>query len=104
MSQTPKLPTIKELSDLIKSIKPEICDEYKDEEDQLPRIDLTCGINETGEWSYQTGDNSYSGSAYFYPHWAVVSIFRRSNSRELAKEIREQWLDLLASAPSQPRY
>jgi hypothetical protein len=93
----PKLPTIKELSALIKSIKPEICDEYKDEEDQLPGIDLTCGINESGEWSYQTGDNSYSGNAYFYPHWAVVRIFRRSNSRELAKEIREQWLDLLAS-------
>ncbi len=93
----PKLPTVKELSDLIKSIKPEICDEYKDEDDQLPGIDLTCGINESGEWSYQTGDNSCTGGAYHYPHWAVVSIFRRSNSRELAKEIREQWLDLLAS-------
>jgi hypothetical protein len=93
----PKLPTIKELSALIKSIKPEISDEFKDEEDQLPRIDLTCGINESGAWSYQTGDNSYTGGAYGYPYWAVVSIYRRSNSRELAKEIREQWLDLLAS-------
>ena len=97
MPQTPRLPTIKELSSLIKSIKPEICDSYKDEDDELPRIDLTCAINNKGEWGYQTGDNSYSGGAYFYPHWAIVSIYRRSNSRELAKEIREQWLKLLAS-------
>jgi len=97
MAQTLKLPTIKELSSLIKSIKPHICDDYKDENDELPRIDLTCAINDNGEWGYQTGDDSYSGAAYFYPHWAVVSIYRRSNSRDLAKEIREQWLELLAS-------
>jgi hypothetical protein len=95
MSQTPKLPTIKELSDLIKSIKPDICDEYKEADDDLPSISLTCGMNHQGAWSYQTGDNSYTGGAYGYPYWAVVSIFRRSNSRELAKEIREQWLDEL---------
>lgn len=103
----PKLPTIKELSALIKAVKRNIdtdCRASCDPDDHLPGIQLTCGINYQGAWSYQTGDNSYTGGAYGYPYWAVVSIFRRSNSRELAKEIREQWLDLLASSPSQPHY
>jgi hypothetical protein len=95
----PKLPTIKELSALIKAVKQSIdndCRASDDNEDTLPGIQLTCGINYQGEWSYQTGDNSYTGGAYGYPYWAVISVYRRSNSRDLAREILDQWLELIA--------
>lgn len=91
-----KLPTIKELSELIMHVKTCIDDDCRaHEEDSLPGIQLTCGINNEGGWSYQTGDNSYTGGAYHYPHWAVVTVYRRSNSREIARDILSQWGELL---------
>jgi hypothetical protein len=104
-----KLPTIKDLSALIRAVKATIRDDYRaDEYDTVPGICLTVGWNDkegwhggvlvpAGEWSYQTGDNSYSGGAYGYPHWAVVSVYRRSDSRALAREIRSQLADLASS-------
>ena len=86
-----KYPTIKDLSGLIKEIKPYIDDSYVAEDEALPGIDLTVGFDpDTSRWSYQTGDNSFSGGAYSYPIWAVTRIYRRSNSRELARELIEQ--------------
>jgi len=81
--------TQKELYQLCRFVKSDIADDYRAfEEDEKPGIQLTIGYNpETDEWSYQTGDNSYSGSAYFYPDWAVVGVYRNSNCRELAKDI-----------------
>jgi len=97
----PKLPTIKELSTLVKAVKRSIdrgCRASCDPDDNLPGIQLTCGINYQGDWSYQTGDNSYTGGAYGYPYWAVVSVYRRTNSRDLAREILDQWLELMKEA------
>ena len=96
------LPTIKSLSSLIKALKPAIRDDYRayaDEpgldDENIPSMQLTVGWNpENGSWDYQTGDNSYSGSAYFYPYWGVVSLYRRSNSLDLARDIRSQLADL----------
>jgi hypothetical protein len=90
-----KTPTIKELSALVRHVKKYIGDEYRAfEEDELPSIQLTVGWNaETGAWSYQTGDNSYMGSAYLYPTWAVVGVYRRSNSVEIAREIINELLE-----------
>lgn len=90
-----KLPLIKDLAELIKQLKPTIGDEYRssefDPEDDLPSMLLTVGWSaESGDWNWQTGDNSYSGGAYFYPTWATVAIYRRSNSKELARDIRNQ--------------
>jgi hypothetical protein len=90
-----KLPLIKDLAELIKQLKPTIGDDYRssefDSEDDLPSMLLTVGWSaESGEWSRQIGDNSYSGGAYFYPTWAAVAIYRRSNSKELARDIRDQ--------------
>jgi hypothetical protein len=101
-----KLPTVKDLAALIRAIKATIGDEYRaDEYDTVPGICLTVGWTDrdmgrhhnAGEWSYQTGDNSYTGGAYGYPHWAVVSVYRRSDSRALAREIRSQLADLASS-------
>ncbi len=90
-----KLPLIKDLAELIKSLKPTIGDEYRasefDSEDDLPSMLLTVGWSaESGDWDWQTGDNSYSGGAYFHSTWATVAIYRRSNSKELARDIRNQ--------------
>lgn len=87
-----KLPLIKDLVPLVKAIKKQICDEYRAfDEDEKPGIQLTVGANtDTGEWDYQTGDNSYSGGAYFYKDWGVVGIYRNSNSLEVARDIRNQ--------------
>lgn len=83
-----RTPTIEELAGLIHAIKPDICDDYKEEEADEPSICLTIGADYDG-WSYQTGDNSYTGGAYHYPYWGVGYVTRRCNSRELAKEIIE---------------
>jgi hypothetical protein len=90
-----KLPLIKDLAALIKRLKPQIQDDYRasefDSEDDLPSMLLTVGWSaESGGWGWQTGDNSYSGGAYFYPTWATVAVYRRSNSLELARDIRNQ--------------
>lgn len=83
-------PSLKQLTSLIKSIKSDICDEYRAfEEDSIPGIQLTIGADEKG-WDYQTGDNSYSGGAYFHRFWGVAGVYRRSNSREVAKDILDQ--------------
>ena len=90
-----RLPLIKDLASLIKQLKPTIGDEYRasefDSEDDPPSMLLTVGWSaESGDWSWQTGDNSYSGGAYHYPTWATVAIYRRSNSKELARDIQNQ--------------
>lgn len=84
-----KYPSKKDLSALVRAVKAEISDEFRAfEGDETPGIQLTVGFTpESGAWSYQTGDNSYSGGAYGHPVWAVVGVYRRSNSRELAAEI-----------------
>lgn len=88
-----KLPTIKEVAALIKSLKKDIGDEYRaegDEDSNVPSMQVTIGIDpETGAWSYQTGDNSYTGGAYGYHYWGVTTITRRSNSREVARYLIE---------------
>ena len=86
-----RLPTIENLSGLIKEIKPFIADSYLADGETIPGIDLTIGFDpDTSDWSYQTGANDFTGGAYGYPVWATTRIYRRSNSRELARELREQ--------------
>jgi hypothetical protein len=93
-----KLPTISELSELVRAVKQSICDDYQAfENDETPGIQLTVACDDEGSWDYQTGDNSYSGAAYFYPHWAVVGVYRRSNSKEVARDIQDQLSEALAS-------
>lgn len=101
-----KLPTVRDLAALVRAVKATIRDDYRaSEDDDSPGICLTvgwCAVSQwsggvyvnAGEWSYQTGDNSYTGGAYAYPHWAVVSVYRRSDSRALARDIRNQLADI----------
>jgi len=89
--------SIQVLSDLIKDLKRDIDDDYRPMgfdpswEDAPPGMTVTVGYTpEDGSWNYQTGDNSFSGGAYLHPYWGVVDIYRRSSSRELAKDIIDQ--------------
>ena len=89
---------------LFKALKGDIADEYRasdDPDDNTPGMCVTIGFTPASEeceasWSYQTGDNSFTGGAYGHPHWAVVSLYRRSNSRELAKDCADQIAELCA--------
>lgn len=91
-----KFPTIKELSGLLKILKSDIGDEYRAHEDEdKPGMQVTIGHNpNTGDWSYQTGDNSYTGSCYSYPNWAVIYLYRRSDTRDLARYAISELKDL----------
>jgi hypothetical protein len=91
-----KYPTIKDLASLVSAVKATITPYCRaSEDDSLPSVLLTVAISEDGSWDYQTGDNSYSGGCYFHPYWAVVSICRRSNCRAIARDILEQWRELI---------
>lgn len=62
--------------------------------DNMEGLCLTVGYNpKSKEWDYQTGDNSYTGAAYHYPIWGVTTIFPRSRSKDLAREVVDQILD-----------
>lgn len=90
----------KDIESLLKGLKREIGDEYRaSEDDTLPGMLVTVGA-EPGEdgisWNYQTGDNSFTGGAYGFQHWAVIYLYRRSNCKDLAKDAVEE---LLGSFP-----
>jgi hypothetical protein len=87
--------TINELTHLLRALKGTIHDDYRaTEEDTIPGMQVTVGASDDMEdWNYQTGDNSYSGAAYFYPNWAVIYLYRRSNCFELARDAISQLLD-----------
>lgn len=88
---------------LLKSLKGDIGDKYRatdDPDDDKPGMCVTIGFTPADEdkdasWSYQTGDNSYTGGAYGHPHWVVIYLYRRSNSRELAEDAASQIADLV---------
>lgn len=92
----------REVCRLLKSLKPQIGDEYRASEDEdCPGMCVTIGATPkddgTLSWHYQTGDNSYSGGAYGHHNWGVISLYRRSNCRELAKEAVEQIAESIES-------
>lgn len=79
----------REVATLLKELKGQIGDDYRatdDPDDNTPGMCVTVSTdNDASHWNYQTGDNSYSGGCYGDPHWAVIYLGRRSNSKELAK-------------------
>lgn len=88
-----KLPRIGEIARLLRSLKPEIEDEYRatDAPDDItPGMCVTIGASPDGTWSYQTGDNSYTGGAYGHKYWGVTYLYRRSNCQELAREVVDE--------------
>jgi len=90
-----KYPKMIEIQSKLISLKADIDDDFRAyEDDTLPGIMVTIGANNEGDWSCQVGDNSFTGAAYGYPHWAVVALYRRSNCYELACEVIDQLEEL----------
>lgn len=91
---------------LIEALIPDIDDDCRAsgsefDEDSEPGFDLTIGFTPESEerdysWSYQTGDNSFTGGAYGHRHWGVVSLYRDSDAQSLAEEIADQLGESLA--------
>jgi hypothetical protein len=77
------------LADLIAELQPTIGDEYRaydDCDDGEPSMLLTIGVDGT-DWSYQTGDTSFSGGAYGYANWGSVAVTRDSDAMTLAADL-----------------
>lgn len=63
-------------------------------------LDVTVGADDTLTWDYQTGDNSFTGGAYVFPHWGTSSLSPRCNCKEVAREIAGQILENIAHRES----
>jgi hypothetical protein len=81
-----QLPTIKELAKALTDIKRFIDRDVRE-------IDVTLAADERG-YALQAGDNSFTGAAYSFRHWGVGVVQRRTNSRELAKDLINQCREL----------
>lgn len=87
---------------LLTALQKDIGDDYRttldtfdDESD--PGMDVTIATTDGESWSYQTGDNSYSGSAYHFQHWAVIYLYRDSDIDELVDDVIDQLCELFYS-------
>jgi hypothetical protein len=93
-----KLPTIADIAALVRHVKRQVSKsdpDYIADGDDKPGIDLTIGVDTTtGEWSYQTGDNSFSGGAYGYRDWGITRVYRATNSRGCARDLINQVAEL----------
>ena len=87
----------REIRALLIALKPDIADDYRayeDDDSGIPSMQITIAVDaECTEWSYQTGDNSFTGGCYSLPYWGVSALYRRSNCAELARELLGQALE-----------
>lgn len=84
-----KAQLLEDLTLLVKSLIPDIDDDCVasgDDDGGMPGIDITIGADADG-WSYQTGDNSFTGGAYGYASWGISSIYRDSDPAAVAREL-----------------
>lgn len=91
---------VSDFTQLLKLLKSSIEDNFRAyddcDEDARPSILVTFATDDDlTEWSYQTGDTSFTGGCYGYPHWASVALERRSNCKALAIDAFEELASLL---------
>jgi len=91
-------PTVERIARRLKEVKPYIHEECRAfEGDDKPGMVVTIGTNDDeSEWAYQSGDNSYFGACYHFPHWSVIYLFRDSNCRGLARDAMGELKELIA--------
>ena len=87
-----KLPTKKALTKLIIELKKDLGTWDMEEMD----VTVACSGSDSDDWTFQTGDNSYTGSCYSYQHWAIGTISKDTNSKLLATELLDQLDESLA--------
>ena len=79
-----------ELQHIARVYRAEIAELASDDE---PCFQVTFGVTlreDSFEWGWQSGDNSFSGPAYFHPHWAIVYLTPNSDLAEVAASACEQ--------------
>lgn len=92
---------VREIIDLLIALKKDIGDEYRcsdDPDDKSPGMLVTISTTDGSSWSYQTGDNSFSGACYHDPHWSVIYLYRRSNCAALAEDAVNELRGLVEDA------
>lgn len=90
-----QLPSTRELQRCLTRLKAEIQNDYLQEDDDEPSMQITLASDERG-YALQTGDNSYSGPAYSFRHWAVGSLYRQTDCTDLARDLINECKDLAA--------
>lgn len=94
------------LLDLVSRLVGEIDEDYRssiqEPDDETPMMDVTIACDSNLDWTWQTGDNSYSGSIYSYPHWAVVYLSRDDDPESVVTDIIDQLGELLPESVSIP--
>lgn len=73
-----------DLTQLIPTLYDLIDDDYRAAfDDDKPSMPVTIGFSDdASSWNYQTGDNSFSGGAYGFPHWAVTYLYRGESATD----------------------
>lgn len=85
-----------EIAELLRILIGDIDDDFRateDPSDDEPGMCVTFGTTDLSSWSYQTGDNSFTGGCYGCPYWACVYLHRDSNCAALAAEAVDELLD-----------
>lgn len=82
---------------LVADLQREIDDNFRAyEDDDEPGMYITISVNANcTTWSYQTGDNSYTGSCYGDPYWGVGAIYRDSDPAEVAQSLIDDLADAI---------
>lgn len=78
---------LSDLTALLLELQSEIGDEYRapDDDGDEPSMQVTIGVNANGSaWGWQSGDNSYTGGAYSFPHWGVATLYRDLDEQQIA--------------------
>lgn len=86
---------------LLRELKKDIADDDRctdDPDDTTPGMLVTFGLSDDGSWSYQTGDNSFTGGAYGHPYWGLAYLSRRSNCKELAQSAFDECAELMSQS------
>jgi hypothetical protein len=97
--------TKKELSQLIREIQLQIEPDFiAYEDDYIPGILLTIACSEDGEdWTYQTGDTQFIGSAYMYPIWVSHGVYNDKNMDITVRELADIFYDDLKAEIAERR-
>lgn len=98
-----KLPLIKDLRALFIALKQDIRDDYRcsldygpgGDDSGPPSLDVLIYWGPEFGWGYHTGPVDYFAGDGDLPYQAVVYLDRRSNSTEMAREVREQLMELV---------
>jgi hypothetical protein len=88
-----QLPTKDALVTELERLKNYIHDDCIQVDDDGASLELTLGADDKG-FAMQTGDNSYTGAAYSFRHWAVAYLYKDSDCIELAEYMLDQLLEL----------